>query len=301
LCRPADTNKLGAGPHLLAFFRPHPDSMTTHLLLLIVLGLCVVLLTRLLMHGLELLAQARGMSSKTKGQFLGYATSVPEMVGTVGTAGYGLLGAGLWNIASSNIINVSLFILSSSIYGRFRMATKRKFADEIGFALAALVVPLALTRLPGAARSPFTAIALFAGFCGYLYLDKKLNPNPPMSVAGSRRTQFPTKVKVRGTLLVLSGILGIVATGHFLGREASLVVREAGVPEWAVGWILGVITSLPEMTGFFSLFATAKRDADPEDDRDCQEALDSLAASNMSNVGLIYPMGITAFLLATLL
>jgi Ca2+/Na+ antiporter len=121
-----------------------------------------------------------------------------------------------------------------------------------------------------------------------------------MSVAGGRHSQYPTKVKVRGTLYILLGLAGIIGTGHFLGREASIVVREAGVPQWAVGWILGAITSLPELTGFFSLFAIAKRDSEPNDDRDCQEALDSLAASNMSNVGLIYPLGVAAFILTAL-
>ena len=34
-------------------------------------------------------------------------------------------------------------------------------------------------------------------------------------------------------------------------------------------------------------------------DESCQQNLDNLAASNMSNVGLIYPIGIIVFLLAS--
>jgi hypothetical protein len=70
-----------------------------------------------------------------------------------------------------------------------------------------------------------------------------------------------------------------------------------GVPEWAVGWILGFITSLPEMTAFFAVFGSAADEMADGDDTDCQENLDSLAASNMSNLGLIYPIGIAVFLL----
>ena len=70
------------------------------------------------------------------------------------------------------------------------------------------------------------------------------------------------------------------------------------VPEWAVGWVLGFITSLPEMTAFFAVFASAKEElAGPDDDTDCQENLDGLCASNMSNLALIYPVGILVFLL----
>jgi hypothetical protein len=51
------------------------------------------------------------------------------------------------------------------------------------------------------------------------------------------------------------------------------------------------------MTAFFSVFGSAKNAGIPaDDDTDCQENLDGLAASNMSNLGLIYPIGITMFL-----
>jgi Ca2+/Na+ antiporter len=97
--------------------------------------------------------------------------------------------------------------------------------------------------------------------------------------------------------LIAAGVLGIVILGRFLGAVAERVVVLAGVPEWAVGWILGFITSLPEMTAFFAVFASAHELGRPDDDTDCQENLDSLAASNMSNLGLIYPIGVAVFLL----
>ena len=77
---------------------------------------------------------------------------------------------------------------------------------------------------------------------------------------------------------------------------AESIVTQLSVPEWAVGWILGVITSLPEMTSFYAVFALAKGRAS---DESCQQNLDNLAASNLSNVGLIYPIGIIVFLIAS--
>jgi Ca2+/Na+ antiporter len=272
--------------------------MAMSLVLLVALGIAVVVLTRVVVRGIEIYAAAGGMSSKAKGQFLGYATSLPELVGTVGTAGNGLLGAGLWNIASSNIINLVLFTSAAVYYGRIRNVMQRKFADEAGFALAAFAVPLVLSRQGSAARSPWTAAALFAGFLTYLYVDRKLNPNPPMSVAASRRTG-EGRGKLRGIAIAAAGVSGIILTGNYLGEEAKVVVEGLGVPQWAVGWILGFITSLPEMTAFFAVFASARMEdgSPPGDDVDCQENLDGLAASNMSNLGLIYPIGIAVFLL----
>ena len=92
------------------------------------------------------------------------------------------------------------------------------------------------------------------------------------------------------------GILGIIVAGNYLGGVAESIVKQMNVPEWAIGWILGVITSLPELTSFYAVFSLAK---EQESDESCQQNLDNLAASNMSNVGLIYPIGIIVFLLVT--
>lgn len=97
-------------------------------------------------------------------------------------------------------------------------------------------------------------------------------------------------------MFILLGITGIIVAGNYLGIVAASIVNQMSVPEWAVGWILGVITSLPELTSFYAVFALAKGRSS---DESCQQNLDNLAASNLSNVGLIYPIGIIVFLLAS--
>jgi Ca2+/Na+ antiporter len=97
--------------------------------------------------------------------------------------------------------------------------------------------------------------------------------------------------------LIVLGVVGISVTGYFLGGAAERVVNRAGVPQMAVGWILGLLTSLPEMTSFFAVFSDAKR-AGETSDASMQANLDNLAASNMSNLGLIFPIGILVFVLA---
>ena len=104
--------------------------MLLHLLQLVGLAVTVVLLTRLVVRGIELHAEAGSLSSKAKGQFLGYATSMPELVGTVGTAANGLLTAGLWNIAASNIINWVLFLSAATYYRRIGSICQRRFSTS---------------------------------------------------------------------------------------------------------------------------------------------------------------------------
>jgi Ca2+/Na+ antiporter len=264
--------------------------------LMIALGLAVVFITRVIVRGIELYAASGAMTAKAKGQFLGYATSLPELVGTVGTAGNGLLSASLWNVASSNIINLTLFVMAASFYRRVPALFKRKFLDEIAFALVAFGVPLVLCQWDGLARSPLTAVALFGFFLAYLFIDHRPNPDPPPSMTAGRNRGDAT-IRVKGIALTVVGVLGIVLAGNYLGDQAEIVVRGFGVSEWAVGWILGFITSMPEMTAFFAVFASAREgDRPPTDDTDCQENLDSLAASNMSNLGFVFPIGIAVYL-----
>ena len=257
------------------------------------LGVVVVVITRFLMiNGLERLADATGMRAKTRGKILGYATSTPELVGTVSTAYHGLLGAGLWNVAASNIINLSLFIAAALRYRRVRAVARRKFLDELGFALGAIIVPVLLVLKGDWAQSPWTAVALFSYFVLYLVLDPLLNADPQDELKEAPPKDL-RKAGI-GCLLLLLGILGIVYTGNALGSVADRVVNAMGIPEMAIGWILGFITSLPELTTFFAVFSVAKCS---EDDTDVQQNLDNLAASNMSNVGLIYPVGIAVFVI----
>jgi len=263
-------------------------------ILLIGLGGLVVLITRdLLIRGITQAGMAWRIRPKVQGQVLGYATSAPELVGTAATAAQGLLGAGLWNIAASNIINVTLFMSAAIYFKRTGALVKREYIDELGFAAAAISFPLVLSQKAEWAGSPWTALVLFGFFCVYLIVDRLVNAHDEDD---SEAEPADISMGWWGVGRIVLGVLGIMITGHYLGVVAESIVNEVGVPEWAVGWVLGVITSLPELTSFFAVFSAAR--GMPGDDA-CQRNLDNLAASNMSNVGLVYPIGIMVFLAAT--
>jgi Ca2+/Na+ antiporter len=308
---------------------------------LLVSGLAVVAATRLLLYrGIERAGELAGLSPKAQGQILGYSTSVPELVGTVSTAAMGLIGAGLWNVAASNIINLVLFLSASFFYRQSRELLNRNFLDEAGFSVGAILIPILLVAGGGMGRSIWTAAGLFGYFALYIVVDRWLDRGtgtgtatgtakgtgtgpgsapdagsaPAAGPAGGAERSGPapaaepseaeqessTQGRGRSVLwavgMILAGLLVIVVAGRFLGSAAEGVVKRMGLSEMAVGWILGVLTSLPELTSFFSIYASSREKGRLHEVEDTQEALDNLAASNMSNLGVIYPLGILVYL-----
>ena len=87
------------------------------------------------------------------------------------------------------------------------------------------------------------------------------------------------------------------ATG--LGLYYTIYYIGTGILPAIAGWILGVVTSIPEMVSFFSVYAAASGAGKLRDLHDTQEALDNLTGSNMANVGVVYPIGLLAFLLGS--
>ena len=102
----------------------------------------------------------------------------------------------------------------------------------------------------------------------------------------------------RKLVVIIVGLILIVVSGWYLGGVAEDLVVELGVSVWMIGWILGLISSIPEMTGFFEIYRKYQKAGTHRGIDDTQEALDSLVASNMSNLGIILPVGvfIVAFL-----
>jgi Ca2+/Na+ antiporter len=93
------------------------------------------------------------------------------------------------------------------------------------------------------------------------------------------------------------GILAVLAAGRYLGRSAHALIIELGIPTWVIGWILGLVTSLPEAVSFCEIYRLEKARGRLHLRHDTQQGLDALVASNMSNLGIILPAGMLIYLL----
>ena len=255
----------------------------------------IILLVKFgLLRAIDNIANARKWSAKARGQVTGYATSIPEFVCLVSAGLAGVWEAGLWNIASSNMINAGLMLLAVSFHRQVGELFNRRFVDEIGFAALAVVVPVILMNW-GMDTQWYVVPILVGFFVVYQLVDKTVNrPDKDEAFSQEAVGNLPF-----GLILGLTALIAIGIAGIFLGSATAEVVQQLGVHPAIAGWILGLVTSLPEMVSFFAVYAAAHRAGRQRDLNDTQEALDNLTGSNMANVGIIYPIGLLAFLLAS--
>ncbi|OOV34093.1 hypothetical protein BV61_03545 [Candidatus Synechococcus spongiarum LMB bulk15M] len=270
------------------------------------IGFTIVAVRLLVINGLERLAQALGWSAKTKGQILGYATSLPELVAVLATAlnGRESLAGGFWNIASSNVINLVLFLAAVVFYLRHWELLNPRFIEEISFCGFSVLLPLVLAAT-GVSPSLVLVVALLGCFLGYQLLDHNL-----AELQGKRGQESDPQVldtdegiageqtsPSQGTTLVLLlvGTVALATAGYRLGNSAELLIEAIQLPAWLVGCCLGLVTSLPELTSFFELYGRSTGQGETRKLDATQANLDTLVSSNMANIGLIYPVGLAVF------
>jgi Ca2+/Na+ antiporter len=254
-------------------------------------ALIIALVRYGMLNGLRQIASARKWSAKTRGQVTGYATSVPEFVVLLAAGFSGVWDAGLWNIASSNMINSGLMLVAVLYYGQHKELFNRRFFDEIGFALLAVVFPLVLMQA-GADTHWLLIPVLLGFFVFYRVMDVHLNP------AGTEEGGHGEAVGSLpiGLLITVGALILIAIAGIFLGNATREVVEQFGVHPAIAGWLLGTVTSIPEMISFFSVYSRSRKTDQLLQLEDTQEVLDNLTGSNMANTGFVYPLGLLAFL-----
>jgi Ca2+/Na+ antiporter len=82
-----------------------------------------------------------------------------------------------------------------------------------------------------------------------------------------------------------------------LGNSANVLITTLNVPALAVGWLVGLITSVCEFASFIAIYRANRRKDGPNYIADTQEALDALVASNIANLGVILPFGMIVYLI----
>ena len=267
---------------------------------LVLTALIVVVARFLLYQPAKGIAQRLKFSEHGAGQLLGYLTSAPELVATIAVAATGLMATVAYNILSSNIINVLLALLAATIYGQLRHLLSRKFWREQVMIAVSILVPITLL-LTDQITSAWVIPAFIVAYLGYLLVIRRISadgaaqtePDEAVHVEVDHRLSLRTYLILNG-LLIIAALAGLYFLGTALGDTVYQLGTTFGVPEIVLGALIGVVTSLPELTTFFSSYMWHRNNGS---DRANEEVMHNMLASNASNLLLIQTIGLGVFLL----
>ena len=287
-------------------------------------GLIVLISKYILVRALRSLAENLNLKPKTVGDIAGIATSVPELL-TIGAASMkGLLGASIYNVLSSNVINLIQYAGAIALNKNQKALKNQAIRVDIILGVITILLPLMFSAVESEFQLAMVPLLII------LYLGcKKINNNAHAlylnedevaienkneenvevnSDAGKRGNKRKTKSakhmeqKVNSNkrlklvrdimILLVTGIL-LFVIGDLLGNTLDVLCRRFNVPEVIIGIVLGFVTSIPELITFFE--AQRHHKNSNNDMIGVIEATNNLLMSNMMNLFIIQSIGIVLF------
>lgn len=271
---------------------------------IIYVGIIVFISKNILVTTLRKLAENLNLKPKTVGDIAGIATSVPEFLTISASSFSGLIGASVFNILSSNVINLIQYLAAIFINKNQKAFKNQALKVDIVLVIATIVIPIILITLDLELNSSIIIIFLI------LYaLFRVLNNNAHKVFLKNEDAQIEAQIekeekwernnkkktiKYISILLVVGILLFIV--GDLLGNTIEKLCNMFNIPQLVIGIILGFATSIPELITFFESQRHYKN-SKSDDILGVVEATNNLLQSNMLNLFIIQSVGILIFLL----
>lgn len=277
-----------------------PALLWTLLQFLALTGLIIVVARFLLYQPAKGIAHRLHLGNRAAGQLLGYLTSVPELVTTIAVAAAGFMSAVAFNILSSNIINVLLAMGAATAYRGIRDLGSPRLRREHVLIGISIVVPIVLL-LTGQVESVWVIPVFIVGYVAYLVVLRRMSHDSPgpveyeefSRVEVGRGLSKRTYLALNGAIIALA-LVGLYFLGDALGGTVHELGTTFGVPQIVIGLIMGVVTSLPELTTFVSSYHAHRGRALH---RATEEVTHNVLASNASNLLIVQTVGLAVFLL----
>ena len=264
-------------------------------------GLIVIISKYVLVKTLRNLAENLKLKPKTVGNVAGIATSVPELLTICASSYSGLVSASVYNVLSSNIINLIQYY--AAIILNKNQRTLKNQAIKVDLILVALTIILPIFFI--VAKSELQVmmvpvlILLYFGFtkindnAHILYL-KGVDKEIEQIQEKEERWERGNKRKIIRNLiiLILTSIL-LFIVGNLLGDTLETLCLRFGVSQLIIGVVLGFVTSIPELITFFE---SQKHHGKSQNDiLGVVESTNNLLTSNMMNLFIIQSVSLLVF------
>lgn len=264
----------------------------------IVYSALIVLISKyILVTTLRKLAESLNLKAKTVGDIAGYATSVPELLTITTSSLRGLTGASIYNILSSNVINLIQYLGAIILNKNTEKLRNRAIKVDLVLVIITIIIPIILLKFDVELKLWIVPIfvILYALFIFLnnnvhkLYLQKE-DEEIETEIEEEKRWEKGNKAKTVKYFiyLFLTGIL-LFIIGELLGNTLENLCNLFNVSELVIGILLGFMTSLPELITFIE----AQRHHKKSDDMlGVVEATNNLLTSNILNLFAIQTIGI---------
>lgn len=269
----------------------------------IIYSTLIVLISKyILVRILRKLSENLNLKPHTIGNITGIATSVPEFL-TVSISSFkGLMGTGIYNIFSSNLINLLQYIISVILTKNYKEIKNKGILYNIILVIITIVIPLILITLKIELSIYIVPIFLFLYFA-FWYIsnrihkkflklqDKEIENQEGIQEKEERKTNKKTYVYV--IYLILTSV-SLYLIGNELGNTLEQLAKIFKISESVLGFLLGFITSMPELITFFE---SQKHYKEQKENKilGVIEATNNLLTSNMLNLFVIQNIGIIIF------
>lgn len=262
--------------------------------------LIVIISKNILATTLRKLAQSMNLKSKTVGNIAGIATSVPELL-SLGIAGFtGLIDTGIFNILSSNVINVLEYFLTVKINGNIKKMKNKVIIIELIIVLITIIIPV-IIYVKDIELNFMIIIIFLLLFCIFSITDSKIHKKyleKENEMEKEQGTEEKDKKQILKYIIILIGAtILIFITGNILSDSLETLCNNFGVSQIIIGILLGVITSAPEFITFNEAQKYHKKES-KEQLKGVIEATNNLISSNMLNLLVIQSIGILIYLIS---
>ncbi|MDT8855414.1 calcium/sodium antiporter [Paracoccaceae bacterium Fryx2] len=244
--------------------------------LLFTLGLAALFFGgEFLVRGASRLALAFNISPMVIGlTIVGFGTSTPELLVSLGAALDGVPAIAIGNVLGSNIANILLILGVAAVIAPIRMSVRDSWRD-LGIMLGATA--LVWVMLLGGVVTRLEGGVLLLGLLAFLWLSFKLGK------VDAEVDALPPAPIWKSALMTLGGLGVLMLGADLLVTNATIIARTYGISEAVIGLtIVAVGTSLPELAT--SVLAALRKQMDI--------AVGNIIGSNIFN--LLGILGITA-------
>lgn len=268
----------------------------------IIYSLCIVGISKyILVPVLRKFAESINLKAKTVGNLAGVATSVPELLSVSFAAVTGLIGTSIYNILSSNVINLIQYVISVWINKNGKVLRNRALTIDIIMVIITILIPIGfvITNFEADLIVVFLLVLIFLLFyyinnnTHKLYLEKEEKIEEKKINEEAKWVRGKKEIILKYSFyLILTGI-ALFVVGNLLSNTLENLCTTFNIPEFIVGIALGFITSIPELITFFE---SQKHHKSKQDDRlGVIEATNNLLTSNMLNLFIIQSVGIILY------